>query len=719
MINTYIPQDRGNKWEYDQYLSAMDAVAVEKVASASVFFEPQNGNHIVDIGMASGTSSAIMARLFPRQKITGIDINPKMVKLAAEKYQLPNLSFMQEDGETLSSFEKNSVNGFFNCSCIHHITSYNGYDSNRAISTLQRQTELLKENGVIVVRDFVKPEERTVVLELLRFERPNRPDDCTLFLNFAQTARSLAHPEEQGFPYKEIYMGKNRHARYFELFYSDAVEFIRRKDYYNNWDIELQEEYGYFTQQEFEDCFMRLGLRTIISAPVYNPWIIQNRYRSQVRIFDRDGNELGLPPTNYIIAGEKATGKGKSLHLLRHLPEAKTSYLHYSSFHHREQNMIYDVVERPEEVVDILPFFRNGNRIDILAKHGYPRPFANIACETPVIDNKKYSGYITEGITASRTSPVEKILDERFNLSPSSYSDIENSLKYYTSPGGIKEQVQSVFVRLKKSPDDSLPGNAGVSGFKESGFIRSYDAAQLLKTAQSGALAEARLEMNLYNLFRKEGLPLPSWAGEKIEIKKGYFKKASTVKELLQLKDDMYSPYPASGGYLRTYRCTFTEVGVTDSNSILEYALPSLFSQNTLVTLPVYYYAKEIYIGVEIRNLPVPQLYTGNSTLFCAPAKRLPRTIGTIHQMEEYIGRISFAGTTITRYFKLGEKYFSSIGTTTEQVYPYVVHLSEASDQFKWVKLSDLNNHLDKIKDGHLLINLFRLNHACGIPLPK
>jgi len=62
---TYDTQDRGDKESYRQYLDAMDAVAVEKVASASSFFEPKDGNTIVDVGMASGTSSAILARLFP------------------------------------------------------------------------------------------------------------------------------------------------------------------------------------------------------------------------------------------------------------------------------------------------------------------------------------------------------------------------------------------------------------------------------------------------------------------------------------------------------------------------------------------------------------------------------------------------------------------------------------------------------------------------------
>lgn len=41
MSNNYNNQDRGNKKEYEQYLEAMDAISVEKIASASVFFEPK------------------------------------------------------------------------------------------------------------------------------------------------------------------------------------------------------------------------------------------------------------------------------------------------------------------------------------------------------------------------------------------------------------------------------------------------------------------------------------------------------------------------------------------------------------------------------------------------------------------------------------------------------------------------------------------------------
>lgn len=269
MNTNYTTQDRGGMKDYRQYLEAMDAISVEKVASASVFFEPKKGNTIVDMGMASGTSTAILARLFPEMQIIGVDINPKMVQIARDMYRQPNLSFLEGDGEKLSIFAENSVNGFFNCSAIHHITSYNGYDNNRALNTLRRQVEILKDRGILVVRDFVKPEEQEVILELSVMDRTDRPNDADLFVLFSQTARSLACEKEKGFPIEELNPVK-MNTRRFKAYYTDVTEFIRRKDYFANWEIELQEEYGYFTQKEFEETFRELGLRIILSSPIYN-----------------------------------------------------------------------------------------------------------------------------------------------------------------------------------------------------------------------------------------------------------------------------------------------------------------------------------------------------------------------------------------------------------------------------------------------------------------
>ncbi|KZE77180.1 hypothetical protein AV926_14720 [Myroides marinus] len=708
MQTKYTTQDRGDKKDYQQYLEAMDAIAIEKVASASVFFEPKQGNILVDVGMASGTSTTILAQLFPQLDIIGVDINPKMVDIANETYQLPNLSFKEDDGEKLLTFKENSVSGFFNCSAIHHITSYNDYDNNRAINTLRRQVELLKDKGVLVIRDFVKVEEKEVIIELSTVPKDTRPSDSDLFIQFAQTARSLA--VERGFPIEELPSNKAT-TRRFQAHYTDVVEFIRRKDYYANWDIELQEEYGYFTQHEFEALFKELGLRIILSTPIYNQWIINNRYKNEFVIYDLNGQEIGFPPTNYLIAGEKVSG-AKQLQLTRHLPKSNRPFLEYASFKNTKTDKIYDVVKRPNKVVDIIPYKLDDSGLKIVAKHGYPRPLANVNTSSPVIDGKSYSGYIPEGLALAETVDIASDIEKRFNIQASDYSTSSHSLQYYTSPGGINEKVTSMYVQLNKEVQLNTPLSEGYSGFKDSGYLHQYDAAQLLNTTQTGALVEARLEVNIYNLFFKLNTPLPKWLGAKIEIPNTSEIISSSLEELLLIQSSDYTTSEVSSGFLKTSRAIFSEIGIDNSQAILEYTYPAKYSTNTLVVLPLFKQKNKVYLGLELRSLPVPQLFTDNSSILTVPAYRLNKEVTNYYDLEQYITSLKIGNSCVLNFSKLGEKYFPSVGITSEQVYPYLVSLDQPTPTLRWVDIDDLYNNLEKIEDAHLLITLCRLKHS-------
>lgn len=712
MKTNYTTQDRGNRQEYRQYLDAMDAIAVEKVASASSFFEPAKGNVVVDVGMASGTSSAILAGLFPELSVIGVDINPKMVDIAGQTYQLPNLSFRTDDGEKLESFEEGSVNGFFNCSSIHHITSFNGYNNNHALRTLQRQTALLKEKGILVVRDFVKPEEEEVLLLLSTEEKKDRPCDAELLLEFSRTARSLAPRGQRGFPVVEE-INKASSSRSFRLPYTDAVEFIRRKDYYDNWEIELQEEYGYYTQREFENIFRNLGLRILISMPIYNPWIIRNRYQGQFKLYNRSGKEIGFPPTNYLIVGEKIS-RGKEIMQTRHLPLSHQSFLQYNSFQQEGSGKIYDVVHRPQEVIDILPYIREGNQITILAKHGYPRPLLGVKTDSSNLDNKYFSGYITEVLTMEKGGNIKEELAKRFGLAQDQLKGLSEGLTYFTSPGGIDEKATSLHLELSDIPTQVHSLQNGYSGFRESGFIHSYNAAQLLTTAQTGAIAEARLELNIYHLFFRQGITLPHWIGEKVQVEESHLPPVMIWNELTSLPSKNYIESNETAGFLRTEKVLFTEAGVTDSSTVREYVYPRIHSNNTLVTLPVTRFNDRYYVGLEVRSLPVPQKHTGNSLIFTAPAKRLPKTVTNLFEMKQYITEMNIGNNTIENHFRLGEKYYPSIGITPEQVYPFVVCMNRPSTSLSWIALDELMRHFEELKDAHLLICLARLYHALG-----
>ena len=724
MQDSYSLQDRGNNQSYQKYLSGMDAVVVEKVASASVFFRNNKNSTLVDVGMASGTSSHILALLFPRCKIIGVDINPKMVEIAAAKYKLPNLEFRVDDGEKLQTFDGQKVQGFFNCSSIHHITSFNGYDPHRAYNTLKRQIALLDESGVLVVRDFSKPKSMEVILSLPANQLPDEEQltDADLLVKFSREARSLSPVNERGFPIEELKSREN--LRRFRLWYADALEFIRRKDYRADYDVEIQEEYGYFTQEEFESILSDLGARVMISYPVYNPWIIKNRYEERFEITDLDGKSLGMPPTNYIIAAEKVNQKGTYIKPTRQLPLSGDTFLSLKSYTNTTTGQVHDLAERPNPVFDLLPYFLENGSLKILARYGYPRPLSRLILNQGNIDNKNYSGYIPEAISAVQNDhPVHEsipfFLKEKANLPFEAVLKIGSPLSYFTSPGGIDEKVTAYPVKLDGKGIENVSSSGDHSGFKDSGGIREFDAIQLLKTAQVGALAEARLELNIYRLVHHLGMNPGKWLGEIPEIVHLQSLNTSNLNDLLPSRDDqVYVPSKVPAGFLKHYRTKFHEQGVENSYQILEYIAPSRFSHNTVSLLPLFINNNKYYLGIEKRYLPTPYIKEGKSGILTVPAYRLPEGIQNYTSLKEFILQVDFFGTSIISFQKLGEKYFPCVGLTPEQVYPHVVQLQQPTDELFWVSIDQLMRHAVKLRDGHLLVSLFRLYHALGWETP-
>ncbi len=704
----YKDQDRGDNTKYQRYLAGMDSIIVEKVASASAYFFEKEDHAIVDVGMASGTSSYILALLYPKTKIIGIDINPKMVEIAKSQYCLPNLEFRTDDGETLQSLSNEKIAGFFNCSSIHHITSFNNYAPQKAYLTLKRQAELLCEDGIIVVRDFVKPENEDVFIHFPDDKQGHL--DADLLEQFARKARSLSADDEKGFPIKKLHNGNEST---YLLSYPDAVEFIRRKDYLNDWDIELQEEYGYFNQQEFENVMASLGMRTIVSQPIYNSWIINNRYEGRFTLTNLNGDTISTPPTNYVIAAEKVINKGTLLKSARNLPIPSNSFLQLESYINQETQAIFDLVNRQGSVVDLLPYYLDNDSIKIIAKHNYPRPIINTL--HPIIDNKRYSGYIIEGITASThksitTDHIKDILSERTGIEINDMLDISKGLQYYTSPGGINESVLSYMIKISK-PRVRLKTLGSFSGFKESGKIIAYDAMQLLKSAQVGALPEARLELSLYRLLNELNKPLGKWLNEEIKIKEINKLEIADLQELLKQSNQFFTPSAVSANFLLHRRSKFYEYQQEDSETILEYIEPQNHSSNTIIALPIYAYKNDIFLGIEKRDLPVPQLNDGNSSILTAPAYRLPKSVSNIHQMKGFIRSQKIFDSTVKSMQKLGEKYIPCAGVTSEQVYPYVITLDSPSKYLYWISLAKLLENSNKLRDGHLLICLYRLKH--------
>ncbi|HMS43289.1 MAG TPA: hypothetical protein PKE69_23875, partial [Pyrinomonadaceae bacterium] len=303
---------------------------------------------------------------------------------------------------------------------------------------------------------------------------------------------------------------------------------------------ELLEEYCYFSQKDFERGFRKENLRIVVSMPLWNPWIVENRFEGQFFLSDLKRKSLTFPPTNYLIVGEKVSD-GEGVRLSEDISSADAfsrsalsavkmtafqSFLKLKAYRHKETNQIYELAERPNQTIDLLPWFETENgQLFVVAKKDFPRPIVNAQNERKNLNRANYSGYLTEPISAiadlgfgiaDLQSPISEILEKRANLSEDEILDISEPNFYFTSAGGIDERVESFLVKI--SPFDKEPHEIeNYTKFKSAGVVRELDALQVLRASHVGGMFDARLEINIYRLLRKLNRSASAWIGASLK----------------------------------------------------------------------------------------------------------------------------------------------------------------------------------------------------------
>jgi len=235
---------------------------------------------------------------------------------------------------------------------------------------------------------------------------------------------------------------------------------------------------------------------------------------------------------------------------------------------------------------------------------------------------------------------------------------------------------------------------------------------------------DARLEINIYRLLRMLGQGPGPWIGAPIGLQiqavDNEFKSDEsalspqsravfeTVSEIRELK------------FLSVREGTFVERNqsqTTLSTATFEYVIPRNLSPNTLVALPILKNSNGIFVGVEHRDLPAIQSFSGSSAIATSPAWRLPSMVTSISQLPKFVEeamRRDF-GVTVLKSWELGGSYFSSPGVTPETVFPFVVevdHSSLESSTLLFTSLDTLVTNIELIQDAHLAVAANRLIHA-------
>ncbi len=717
----------------------------QKIALTTAHF-PSRGT-IADMGSGSGSGTFDLARLYRDLQLVGVDINPVTIEYSRKHYKAENLSFSVGDiAENV--FENESLDGILDSSVLHHVTSFNGFDARQITKTLQNQVAQLRTGGVLIIRDFVIPDnaEREVFLDLPTDDGlPNGEiaelSTAALFEVFARDFRSSLNFDAPVF-YRKHSSPHPNFSR-FEITLKTVAEFVLRKDYRDHWKPELLEEYCYFSQKDFERGFRKENLRIVVSMPLWNPWIVENRFEGKFYLSDLQGNPLKFPPTNYLIVGEKvSSGEGVRLSeqeaVATVLTPSEKSFLKLKAYRHKQTNQIYELAERPNQTIDLLPWFESENgQIFVLAKKDFPRPIVNAQSKRKNLNRANYSGYLTEPISAITNhklqitdlqrpktkdqKPIFEILGKRANLSEDKILEIGEPQFYFTSAGGIDERVESFLVKITKfeNPPQAIEN---YTKFKSAGFVRELDALQVLRASHVGGMFDARLEINIYRLLRKLNRSASAWIGAAIlpttqdfsgKIESDFEIKQNEVFEEIEL---------AENNFLKLCKSEFVETDSAKneiSRATFEYVVPKNFSKNTVAAIPFIKTESEILVGIEFRDLPAPQRFSGNSNLACVPAWRLPFAVEHKFDLEPFL-REKFPkdfNASFKNAWELGGSFFTSAGITPEIVYPLAVELDAenlAETDLKFFHLADWLAHSEQIQDAHLLILLNRLAHSLG-----
>jgi SAM-dependent methyltransferase len=731
----YLKQDRGNKAAYEAYFAGMDASVQQKIALTTAHF-PTSGK-VADMGCGSGRGTYDLGCLYRDLELAGVDVNPVSVERATELYARPNVRFVTGDISDMV-FPPEALDGILDSSVLHHVTSFNGYDLNRVRKTLDNQVAQLKIGGVLIIRDFVIPDGPSeVYLDLPAADGEDAGPvkhlaTSALFRQFARDFRSSVNPSGP-VPYQMIGPSGPDRIRY-QVSLRAAAEFVLRKDYRTDWDTELIEEYTYMTRREFETEFRRRGLRIVASIPLWNPWIVKHRFEGRFEFQSLAGEVLPFPPTNYLIVGEKVmAGSGVALVEIKNSEISRPGFLGLKHYRHKDTGGVYELVERPNFTVDLVPWFDYEGQIFVLAKKDFPRPILSADPDQPGLDESSLSGYITEPITAiverseDSDDAVKRILLERARVPGGEIIEIGPQFHYFTSPGGVDELVRSRLVQITPVHRPHLDV-INYTGFTSAGFVRELDAAQTLRACQVGGMFDARLEINIYRLLLERKLSTGPWIGAQIDLGMqpdtglALTTAASALavgsRVAFEALEDQRAP-----GFLSIRQGLFAEIDVAGARLAevrFEYILPRLLSRNTVVAIPVAKTACGIYTAVEHRDLPAVQRFTGSSTMTTAPAWRLQADVRHRSQIPEFL-KMALArdfGAGICGCWDLGGPYLPTPGVTPERVMPYAVEIDLSSlsgSPLILVRVDDLLSSSGLITDAHLLIALNRLSHALGM----
>ncbi len=287
---------------------------------------------IVDEGCADGALMVRLANDFPDSDIIGIDITGEFVARVEERQRSGDFgkAFVHVYQRNILEpiFAPNTINTVICNSTLHEIWSYAAQETSIRSYLADKYTQLAPL-GKLVIRDVVgTPEsDKTVYLKLrtddgLKLEMTEMDEllaadtrtlsTYTKWFRFVNDFLADMRVSGKREPETKITYTLEQHdgVLYIACRLKDAYEFLSRKDYHDNWNSEMNEEFGFWDFTRWQRELSNVGFKVLQEeSRVYqNEWIVENRWKPCVEIYAMTNKSLTLheyPLTTMVLVGEK------------------------------------------------------------------------------------------------------------------------------------------------------------------------------------------------------------------------------------------------------------------------------------------------------------------------------------------------------------------------------------------------------------------------------
>ncbi|HEY2671829.1 MAG TPA: class I SAM-dependent methyltransferase [Rugosimonospora sp.] len=308
--------------DYRSYAEAFESSAARKWEAARRYVRP---GRIVDIGCGAGAVLELADRepALRESDLIGVEVARHLYEECTHRkaqgaFTNPNVFFYQRNVLGGAVFPARSIDTTLTFALTHEIWSYGSQ-----LASLRRFAQAIYDHtvpgGVWLNNDVCGPDggDGVVALRLSRVDgaNPDKPRDDLHLLSRTEVTRyvaglsSRARFDQFVVDYRFPVPYETRGDEVLHVRLADAMDFLTRKDYTDNWLSETHEQFCGLSYPDWVGLLTEVGFEVDpASYASRNDWIVSNRIAPVASLSTLDGTALDWPVTHALLVARRPAG---------------------------------------------------------------------------------------------------------------------------------------------------------------------------------------------------------------------------------------------------------------------------------------------------------------------------------------------------------------------------------------------------------------------------